>query len=537
MSAPDPTDINDGSTATGPADATLPGPSEENSVVDSLLTRTPPSYPETRIGIEPTDDRPDAIGNYGLAAGSSDSIPGYDLIELLGKGGMGEVWKARQVRLNRVVALKMVLGGHHADPKELIRFLAEAEAVASIKHPHVVQVHEYGDAAGRPFLTMEFLPGGSLTDRFKQGGRLDPKAAAELVGTLAGAVQAAHDQGIVHRDLKPDNVLYDEAGRPKVADFGLAKRASRVDLTITQAVLGTPAYMAPEQAKGDTKFAGPQADVYSLGVILYEALTGSRPFQAHDLHALLRKVAEEEPERPARRVPGLPRDIELICLKCLEKDPSERHQSAGALAEDLRRFAVGEPVSVRAAGMVERVAKWARRKPTLAAAYTLAILAFLLATLGGAAVWEWRAAEKARDIAETARKGEAKARTEAEGQREKFERFEYGRTMQVAYQEWRENNLAASVAMIDGTRADLRGWEWRYVHRLCHTDLLTLRGHTNVVWSAAFSPDGSRILTASWDDTAKVWDTTPLSREFLPGRPTPPKAPGLDQARPSTTRP
>ncbi len=302
----------------------------------------------------------------------------YELLALLGEGGMGVVWKARQVKLNRLVALKMVLGEQPAGSKELIRFLAEAEAVAAVKHPHVVQVYDYGEANGRPFLAMEYLPGGSLSDRLKRTGRLDPKAAAELLSTLASAVQAAHDVGIVHRDLKAGNVLYDQHGQPKVTDFGLAKRTGGGNLTATQAVMGTPAYMAPEQARGDTKFVGPQADVYSLGVILYECLTDTRPFEAPDQLALLRKVAEEEPERPGKRVPGLPRDVELICLKCLAKDLTERYPTARALAADLDRFGAGEPVSVRAAGVVERAAKWARRKPTLAVAYTLGLLAVLL---------------------------------------------------------------------------------------------------------------------------------------------------------------
>jgi serine/threonine protein kinase len=204
----------------------------------------------------------------------------------------------------------------------------------------------------------------------------------------------------VHRDLKPGNVLYDEHSQPKVTDFGLAKRAGGSDLTATQAVMGTPAYMAPEQARGETRFVGPQADVYSLGVILYECLTGTKPFQAADQLALLRRVAEEEPDRPGKRVPGLPRDVELICLKCLAKDPAERYPTAGAVAADLGRFAAGEPVSSRAAGVLERVAKWARRKPTLAAAYTLGLFAVLLGGLGGAAAWQWRAAVKARNEAE-----------------------------------------------------------------------------------------------------------------------------------------
>src|SRR5262245_2425794 len=376
-------------------------------------------------------------------------VPGFDLLEPLGEGGMGVVWKARQTKLNRLVALKMVLGEQRVGSKELIRFLAEAEAVAAVKHPHVVQVYEYGDANGRPFLAMEYLPGGSLTDRLRQTVQLDAKDAAKLAGTLASAVQAAHGLGIVHRDLKPGNVLHDEHGQPKVTDFGLAKRAGGSELTATQAVMGTPAYMAPEQARGETKFVGPQADVYSLGVILYECLTGTRPFEAPDQLALLRKVAEEEPERPGKRAPGLPRDVELICLKCLAKDPAERYPTAGALEVDLGRSAAGEPVSVRAAGVVERAAKWARRKPTLAAAYALGLLAVLLGGLGGAAVWQWRSAERAREAAELARSEAVTARDGERKAREQLAAVEYGRTMEVAHQAWRGGNGPAPLALLD----------------------------------------------------------------------------------------
>jgi hypothetical protein len=269
---------------------------------------------------------------------------------------------------------------------------------------------------------------------------------------LAGAVQAEDDLVIVQRDLKRANVPYDEHRQPRVTDFGLAKRVGGSDLTATQAVMDTPAYMALEQARGETKFVGPQADIYSLGVILYECLTSTRPLEASDHLSLLRKVAEQEPERPGKRVPGLPRDVGLICLKCLAKDPAERYPTAGALAADLGRFSAGEPVSVRAAGVVERAAKWARRKPTLAAAYTFGLLAVLLGGLGGAAVWQWRAAEFARSEAETARDEEQRAR-------EQLAAVEYGRTMEVAHQEWRENDILVAVALLDSTRADLRGWE------------------------------------------------------------------------------
>jgi WD40 repeat protein len=252
--------------------------------------------------------------------------------------------------------------------------------------------------------------------------------------------------------------------------------------------------MAPEQARGETMFVGPLADVYSLGVILYECLTGTKPFQAPDQLALLRRVVEEEPERPGRRARDVPRDGELICLKCLAKDPVERYATAGALAADLERFAAGEPVSVRAAGLVERVARWARRKPTLAAAYTLGLLAVLLGGLGGAAVWQWRAAELARDRADTARgeaeqaRGrEAETRGEAERQREKFERFDYGRTIQVAHLACqRDRGGGYSLQLLSSTRVDLRGWEWHYVKSL-----------------TAFPAD-----PRSRAGTARVWDST-----------------------------
>src|SRR5436305_552715 len=239
-------------------DPSTPPAADPADTADYAPTRTGP-------GRVPADLRPAPV-----------APPGYVIDGELGRGGMGVVYKALQRGLNRPVALKMVLTGDHADHKDLLRFLAEAETVAAIRHPHVVQVYEFGEQHGRPFLAMEFLPGGSLADRLKAGGALDPRAAAELVEKLARAVHAAHDAGIVHRDLKPANVLFDGAGEPRVTDFGLAKRGGQSDLTRTGAVMGTPAYMAPEQAAGKTKFVGPQADVYALGVVLYECLAGRR---------------------------------------------------------------------------------------------------------------------------------------------------------------------------------------------------------------------------------------------------------------------
>jgi serine/threonine protein kinase len=250
--------------------------------------------------------------------------PGYEVLGELGRGGMGVVYKARQPRLNRVVALKSLPDPDRTDAADAIRFLAEAEAVAAVHHPHVVQVYELGQHAGRPYFAMEFCPGGSLRDRLDRAGPVPPAGAAALVAKIARGVHAAHEQQIVHRDLKPANVLFDAAGEPKVVDFGLARRGAGAGLTRTQTVMGTPAYMAPEQARGDAKFVGPAADVYALGVILYECLTAAVPFPGDNALAVLRRVAEDVPESPRRRNPAVHRDLELVCLKCLRKDPADR---------------------------------------------------------------------------------------------------------------------------------------------------------------------------------------------------------------------
>ena len=437
MSDPDQTHAPDRPSNTmGDASAARP-PDSEPHRGDPLAPRFTPgdsSEPEISDLIVARTD-PDATSLFGEPAhrdSSPDEFPGYDLIEILGEGGMGVVYKARQLGLNRLVALKVILGGRRAGPKDLIRFLAEAESVASIRHPHVVQVHEYGEADGRPFLAMEYLPGGTLAARLKGCPKLDPREAATLVAKLARAVQEAHDQGIVHRDLKPANILFDAQGEPKITDFGLAKRSEGHDLTQTQAIMGTPAYMSPEQARGLSKFVGPPTDIYTLGVILYECLSGTRPFHHEDIHILLRQVIEDEPVRPSRHVPGSPRDLELIALKCLAKDPADRYPSARDLAADLAHFLAGEPIQASAGRIPDRVAKWIRRKPTLAAAYALTAAVLILLMFGSSLAVLWRNAERARAIAvfarqnaeiaeqnaEIARRGEAKARSDVEVARE-----------------------------------------------------------------------------------------------------------------------
>ena len=256
----------------------------------------------------------------------------------LGRGGMGVVYKARQVNLNRICALKMILAGAHAGPEAAARFLSEAETVAQLEHPAIVQIHHLGDHDGRPYLELEYVDGGSLDDR-SDGTPLPAGEAAELVEALARAIHYSHGLGVVHRDLKPSNILLTQDGRAKIADFGLAKMLD-TDSRITGSglILGDPSYMAPEQASGETRGAGPSADIYALGAILYALLTGRPPFRAATIPETLRQVREEAPVPPCRLQPSLPRDVETITLKCLQKRPADRYATAAALAEDLRRF-------------------------------------------------------------------------------------------------------------------------------------------------------------------------------------------------------
>jgi WD40 repeat protein/tRNA A-37 threonylcarbamoyl transferase component Bud32 len=309
-------------------------------------------------------------------------IAGYEILGELGRGGMGVVYKARQIRLNRLVALKMILAGDHAGTEAAVRFLAEAEAVARLHHPHIVQIYAFGDQDGRPYFEMEYVPAGSLADRL-DGTPWPAGDAARLVEVLARAIHEAHRLGIVHRDLKPANVLLASDGTPKVADFGLAKWLDvEAGLTQTDHVLGSPSYMAPEQAGGKATLVGPGADVYALGSILYELLVGRPPFRAATALETLEQVKSAEPMAPGRLQPGLPRDLETICLRCLRKEPVRRYAGADALAEDLRRFGAGEPILARPASGVERAWRWCCRKPALAALGTSVALLLLVVAIG-----------------------------------------------------------------------------------------------------------------------------------------------------------
>jgi tetratricopeptide (TPR) repeat protein/tRNA A-37 threonylcarbamoyl transferase component Bud32 len=330
------------------------------------------------------DDRP-GCGVDTSGSAPSVRIPGYELVGELGRGGMGVVYRARQVRLNRPCALKMILAGSHATTDTSARFLAEAEAIARLQHPHIVQIHHIGEADGLPFFELEYLPGGSL-DRQLDGTPWEPKRAARLADQLALGIAEAHRSGVVHRDLKPANVLLAADGTPKISDFGLAKTlGSEAGLTRSEAIMGSPTYMAPEQAEGRAKSVGPAADIYALGVILYELLTGRPPFRDAAIWETLEQVKTVEPVPPSRLVPKLPRDLETICLKCLQKEPSRRYATADALADDLRRFLEHRPVQARPIPAWERAARWARRRPVHAALVSVVVVA--LASLIGGGLW------------------------------------------------------------------------------------------------------------------------------------------------------
>jgi hypothetical protein len=305
----------------------------------------------------------------------------YELLEEIARGGMGVVYRARQVSLDRTVAVKMVLNSELADDVQKQRFRREAEAVAQLDHPNIVPVFEVGEHDGQSYFSMAFVEGGSLAGRIA-GGPLPPREAAELVEAIARAAQFAHERGVVHRDLKPANILLDSEGRPRVSDFGLAKHAKSGDsLTSTGAIVGTPGYMAPEQAAGKTNLVGPLSDVYGLGAILYALLTGRPPFQAAtDLETVL-QVIEDDPIRPGKLNPAVPRDLETICLKCLQKQPEQRYERAQELANDLGRFLRHEPIKARRPHLGQRAWAWLVRRPWAAtAAMLIGLLGLLVAT-------------------------------------------------------------------------------------------------------------------------------------------------------------
>lgn len=356
------------------------GPDDADGEGETRLVRRV-GYPGARTGLGP-----EALADFESA--------GYEVRRLLGSGGMGIVFEAHQISLNRTVALKVIRSDSFASEPERLRFQNEAEAVAQLDHPQIVPIYEVGSRRGRHFFSMKLISGGGLDLRLEEFAQ-DPKRAAQLVATIAEAIHHAHQRGILHRDLKPANILLDEQGTPHITDFGLAKRLDGdFELTRTDILVGTPSYMAPEQTTRGRAAVSTATDVYGLGSILYALLAGRAPFKGSSLVETLDLVRTSTPEPPSRLNPRVPRDLEVICRKCLEKDPARRYPSALALSEDLSRWLRGEPILARPVGPRVRAMMWARRNPALAATAMLAGL-FLVAGFAGV-TWKWREAVRER---------------------------------------------------------------------------------------------------------------------------------------------
>jgi WD40 repeat protein/Flp pilus assembly protein TadD len=436
-------------------------------------------------------------------------VPGFEILGELGHGGMGIVYKARQAGLNRLVALKMIRAGEYASQQDLMRFLSEAQAVARLQHPRIVQVFEVNRHQNRPYLVMELLEGGSLSARL--GGKPQgPRYAAEIVESLAGGVHFAHAHGIVHRDLKPANILLTAEGTPKITDFGIAKcLEGGTTLTETGMVLGTPSYMAPEQAAGTSKTLGPGCDVYALGAILYEMLTGRPPFQAATPLETLEQVRSQEVVPPRRLQPKAPRDLETICLKCLRKEPSLRYSSAALLAEDLGRYLRDEPILARPVGELERLRRWCRRNPAVAG-LTAAVACLLVVTAVAATVsafWFGHVAQEA----EGARLREAAERQKAVG------------TLATMYTAnglatakggdparavlWYANSARMELdpARQEASWVRIRAWS-----RLTATPVAVLPHAGRSLTEIAFHPAGGHLLSITGEQRFLIWD---LARE------------------------
>ncbi|RIK70194.1 MAG: hypothetical protein DCC67_20890, partial [Planctomycetota bacterium] len=481
----------------------------------------------------------------------------YTLVEQVGSGSFGAVYRAYDSELDRTVAIKMPLDGRMADRSELERFWREARSVARLRHPSIVAVHEVGRCEQTPFLVSEFVVGASLAEALA-ARRFGPREAAELIAALADALHYAHEMGVVHRDVKPANVMLDALGRPRLMDFGLARRETG-DLTMTLdgQVLGTPAYMSPEQARGESRNVDRRSDVYSLGVILYQALTGELPFSGPARMAL-HQVLHEEPRRPRSLAPKTPRDLETICLRAMAKEPGERYAAACDMADDLRRFLRHEPIRARRVGRVERAWRWSRRKPAVAGlSAAVCVLAGALA-LGGTAVVSLLLGIIAVGAALAAVQFRRQMVKEQALRGTADENLYYYR-IALAHRDLTASvpQPARAVELLDACPPERRQWEWHYLQRLWQAKSLTLRapgggefrglayrrderrlaagcgdgkirlwddcgrliaelaGHDGFVYSVAFDPvDGNRLASSGSDGWVRVWDIA-AGREAL----------------------
>ena len=426
----------------------------------------------------------------------------YEILNELGRGGMGVVYRARQKRLNRLVALKILHGSAFSSPEMLKRFRVEAELAACLDHPYIVPIFEIGEHDALPYFSMGLIRGETLKQRV-ENGPLDSKTTARLLSKIARAAHYAHQHGILHRDLKPNNILLDTQGEPHLTDFGLA-RLIHTDstLTHTNAILGTPSYMSPEQARGESKNVSVATDVYGLGTILYESLTSEPPFAGGTSLETVRRVLEKEPRKPSLLNPGVDRDLETICLKCLQKEPEKRYESALALAEDLGRFLRTEPILARPVSVPERTLKLVLRHPLVSALSALALAALIGGSTG--IFWQWRRAE-AKTV-------------EANRAREKAEQEQYVSSIAAAQRLLQEGAVERAREILSSTPPGLRHWEWGRLMFLAHQEAITLPAETNsppALAAVSFAPSSGRIATLR-NGRIKVWDYEGASKGDLP---------------------
>jgi len=429
----------------------------------------------------------------------------YDLLEEIARGGMGIVYRARQRSLDRVVALKLILSGQFASEQSKERFRTEARAAANLQHPNIVCVHEVGEQDGFQFYSMDYIPGQSLAD-VARDTPMTPQNAAECVKQLAEAIEYAHRHGVLHRDLKPSNVLLDLSGRPHVTDFGLAKTSNGdASLTISGQMLGSPHYIPPEQASGDAKAGGSWSDVYSLGAILYHLITGRPPFLGHSIQDTLTQVLHKEPVAPRLLVPRIPRDLETICLKCLQKESHRRYQTAQQLVDELVLFLDGKPILAHPVGHAGKLWRWCRREPTIASLSGIATLFFTAGCL--LVLSEWRHTEVQR--------------RRAEASLEHNRQLLYLGDMRLGFTSLADRELAPIRTALYNqiptrSQTDLRGFEWRFLWARAYPDgPRRLPERKGVAGASVFSPDGTILAVYYWDDAVRWWNLQ-TGRELRP---------------------
>ncbi len=493
------------------------------------LSIAPAEQLETIIGGGSSEESRGDSGSRPATATAPKVLGNYRIVREIARGGMGIVYQAVQTKLGRTVALKVIRSGGLASDDEVQRFRVEAEAAARLEHPGIVPVYDVGESDGQHYFSMGFVEGASLSEQLRDGP-FAPRRAAEIVAAVAAAVHYAHTRGIVHRDLKPANVLIDKSGQPKVTDFGLAKRSDAdSQLTRTGDVMGTPSYMPPEQASGRLEEIGPLCDVYSLGGVLYALLTGRPPFQAANVVETLRQVLERDPVSPRQLNPAVPRDLETICLKCLEKLPRNRYGSALELADELGRYLRDEPIRARPISGRERAWRWCRRNPVLAFTSAAALVSLVaiavVMTVGYFREADLRRlADDARHNMQTALTNEKTARADAErhSQEAEDERHATQKLLAESYVDrgrflCQQNELAQGLLWMSRglrtlpeneadaerlIRARIGAWERQLPRRL------TQVSHSAGIVAAKFSPDGQWFATASVDGTARLWDTS-----------------------------